>query len=169
MIFFDEIDAIGSERSASSGSSSNVNERVLAQMLTELDGIQPLTNVTIVAATNRPDVIDKALLRPGRLDIAIYVRLPDQSTRFEILKLELSKKRIADDVNVEDLVERTEKYTGAELVALCNEAGLIALTEDRMADVISESHFQRALSIIRPRILEDSLRIYQQFEKSAAN
>lgn len=89
VIFFDEIDALGGERS--SGSTTSVQERVLAQLLTELDGVTPLGDVTILAATNRPDCIDKALLRPGRLDRIVYVPLPDENTRSEILKLKLSK------------------------------------------------------------------------------
>lgn len=89
VIFFDEIDALGSERT--SGASSSVQERVLAQLLTELDGVTPLGDVTILAATNRPDRIDKALLRPGRLDRIIYVPLPDRETRQEIFKIKLQK------------------------------------------------------------------------------
>lgn len=89
IIFFDEIDALGSERS--SGSSTSVQERVLAQLLTELDGVTPLGDVTVLAATNRPDRIDRALLRPGRLDRIVYVPLPNSDTRKEIFKLKLSK------------------------------------------------------------------------------
>lgn len=89
ILFFDELDALGAERT--SGSSSSVNERVLAQLLTELDGVTPLGDVMVLAATNRPDRIDNALLRPGRLDRIIYVPLPDENTRREILKLKLSK------------------------------------------------------------------------------
>lgn len=89
IIFFDEIDALGGERS--SGSSTSVQERVLAQLLTELDGVTPLNDVTILAATNRPDRIDKALLRPGRLDRIVYVPLPDETTRKEIFRIKLEK------------------------------------------------------------------------------
>lgn len=90
VIFFDEIDALGTERS-SSGNNSSVQERVLAQLLTELDGVTPLGDVTVLAATNRPDRIDKALLRPGRLDRIVYVPLPDRETRAEIFKIKLMK------------------------------------------------------------------------------
>lgn len=89
IIFFDEIDALGGERS--SGSSTSVQERVLAQLLTEMDGVSPLGDVTVLAATNRPDRIDKALLRPGRLDRLVYVPLPDMETRREIFRLKLAK------------------------------------------------------------------------------
>lgn len=94
IIFFDEIDAIGGERS--SGSSTNVQERVLAQLLTELDGVTPLGDVTILAATNRPDRIDKALLRPGRLDRIVYVPLPDSDTRKEIFRIKLSRMPVSN-------------------------------------------------------------------------
>lgn len=93
IIFFDEIDALGGERS--SGSSTSVQERVLAQLLTELDGVTPLGDVTVLAATNRPDRIDRALLRPGRLDRIVYVPLPDQKTREEIFRIKLSKMPVS--------------------------------------------------------------------------
>lgn len=93
IIFFDEIDALGGERS--SGSSTSVQERVLAQLLTELDGVTPLGDVTVLAATNRPDRIDRALLRPGRLDRIVYVPLPDQKTREDILRIKLSKMPVS--------------------------------------------------------------------------
>ena len=93
ILFFDELDALGGERT--SGSSSRVDERVLAQLLTELDGVTPLGDVMVLAATNRPDRIDKALLRPGRLDRIIYIPLPDTNTRREILKLKLSKMPVS--------------------------------------------------------------------------
>lgn len=93
IIFFDEIDALGGERS--SGSSTSVQERVLAQLLTELDGVTPLGDVTVLAATNRPDRIDKALLRPGRLDRIVYVPLPDEETRREIFKIKLCKMPVS--------------------------------------------------------------------------
>lgn len=93
IIFFDEIDALGGERT--SGSTTSVQERVLAQLLTELDGISPLNNVTILAATNRPDRIDKALLRPGRLDKIIYMPLPDEKTRSEIFRIKLAKMPVS--------------------------------------------------------------------------
>lgn len=91
VIFFDEIDALGSERSSSNSNTSNVQERVLAQLLTEMDGVTPLGDVTVLAATNRPDRIDKALLRPGRLDRIVYVPLPDRETRADIFKIKLKK------------------------------------------------------------------------------
>ncbi|KAH7954027.1 hypothetical protein HPB49_014986 [Dermacentor silvarum] len=113
IIFFDEIDALAVHRGSTSGS-SNVGDRVIAQLLTEMDGIEKLQDVILVAATNRPDMIDQALMRPGRLDSIVYVPLPDIDTRKEILHLNLSKKPLGDDVDLEDLARKTNGYSGAE-------------------------------------------------------
>ncbi|KAH8041494.1 hypothetical protein HPB51_016939 [Rhipicephalus microplus] len=113
IIFFDEIDALAVHRGSTSGS-SNVGDRVIAQLLTEMDGIEKLEDVILVAATNRPDMIDQALMRPGRLDSIVYVPLPDFDTRKEILHLNLSKKPLGDDVDIEALTSKTSGYSGAE-------------------------------------------------------
>ncbi|KFQ25924.1 Spermatogenesis-associated protein 5, partial [Merops nubicus] len=114
ILFFDEIDALAVERGNSSGA-GNVADRVLAQLLTEMDGIEQLKDVTILAATNRPDMIDKALLRPGRIDRMIYVPLPDAATREEIFKLHFRSMPVSDDVCLAELVQHTQKYSGAEV------------------------------------------------------
>uniref|UniRef100_A0A1B0CUJ0 Putative aaa+-type atpase n=1 Tax=Lutzomyia longipalpis TaxID=7200 RepID=A0A1B0CUJ0_LUTLO len=158
IIFFDEIDAIGAEGVLNP-------ERVLAQLLTELDGVTTLDNVTIVAATNRPDLIDRALLRPGRIDRIIFVGLPDRETRREIFTIKLKKMPIGDDCSVEVLVDLTEKYSGAEIQAVCREAGISALEESLDADVIHWKHFQHALSAVRPRTSPDLLKIYEDYER----
>ncbi|XP_075785967.1 ATPase family gene 2 protein homolog A isoform X3 [Pelodiscus sinensis] len=113
VLFFDEIDALAVERGRSSGA-GNVADRVLAQLLTEMDGIEQLKDVTILAATNRPDMIDKALMRPGRIDRIIYVPLPDSETRREIFKLQFRSMPISEEVCLEELVLQTQKYSGAE-------------------------------------------------------
>ncbi|NXU11669.1 SPAT5 protein, partial [Pardalotus punctatus] len=113
ILFFDEIDALAVERGNSLGA-GNVADRVLAQLLTEMDGIEQLKDVTILAATNRPDMIDKALLRPGRIDRIIYVPLPDAATRREIFKLHFQSMPVSDEVCLAELVKHTEKYSGAE-------------------------------------------------------
>ena len=107
-----------------------MSDRVLTQLLTELDGVETLKDVIMVAATNRPDMIDKALLRPGRIDRIIYVPLPDTEARKEIFKIHLAKTPLGNDVVLQDLVERTEMFSGAEISALCREAALAALQED---------------------------------------
>ncbi|XP_041614912.1 ATPase family protein 2 homolog isoform X3 [Vulpes lagopus] len=114
IIFFDELDALAIERGSSSGA-GNVADRVLAQLLTEMDGIEQLKDVTILAATNRPDRIDKALMRPGRIDRIIYVPLPDAATRREILNLQFHSMPISNDVNLDELIFQTDTYSGAEV------------------------------------------------------
>ena len=163
IVFIDEIDALGSERGSSSNAGSNVQERVLAQLLTELDGVTALGSVTLVAATNRPDKIDKALLRPGRLDRIIYVPLPDDETRQEIFDIKLRNMPIAKDVNVIDLVELTEGYSGAEIQAICHEAAMKALEEDLNAATITKEHFKAALAIITPRTPPSLINLYSNY------
>ena len=128
IVFFDEIDAIAPTR-GSLGSDSHVTERVISQLLTELDGLEVLSNVIIIAATNRPDIIDAALLRPGRFDRLLYVPPPDKEARIQILKIHTSKKPLAEDVNMDILANHTEGYTGADIAALASAAVMLALRE----------------------------------------
>lgn len=127
IVFFDEIDAIAPTRGH--GSDSHVTERVISQLLTEMDGLEVLSNVIIIAATNRPDIIDAALLRPGRFDRLLYVPPPDKEARMQILKIHTSKKPLADDVNMDTLANQTEGYTGADIAALASAAVMLALRE----------------------------------------
>lgn len=166
IIFFDEIDAIGGERSCEgSGGGTSVKERVLAQMLTELDGVTALKNVTIVAATNRPDMIDKALMRPGRIDRIIYVGLPEMNTRREIFRIKLKKMPLADDVNLEKLVELTDGYSGAEIQAVCQEAALKALEESLESNEVYWKHFEYSLKLVKPRTSPELLKLYSDYLK----
>lgn len=164
IIFFDEIDAIGGERSASA-SGSSVKERVLAQLLTEMDGVNVLSNVTIVAATNRPDLIDSALMRPGRLDRIVYVRLPDANTRREIFRIKLSKMPLIDDFSIEQLIAQTDGYSGAEIQAICQEAALYALEESFEAKHVEWRHFEKAINSVKPRTSPELLKIYDEYFK----
>jgi len=149
-------------------------------MLTEMDGVEEgMGQVTILAATNRPDMIDKALMRPGRLDRIVYVPLPDDRTRYEILKVHTKGKPLAVDVQLDELTRLTEGYSGAEIAAVCNEAAMKAL-EDLVQylesnaenfnagkikkEHIWKTHFENALRTITPRINSDSLRIYEEFK-----
>ncbi|XP_046738767.1 ATPase family protein 2 homolog [Diprion similis] len=163
IIFIDEIDAIGGERASGSSTGSNVQERVLAQLLTELDGVTELGNVTLVAATNRPDRIDKALLRPGRLDRIVYVPLPDSETRQEIFDIKLRKMPVSTDVDINDLVYLTEGYSGAEVQAICHEAAMKALEENLNATVITKEHFKAALSMVTPRTPASLIKLYEDY------
>ncbi|WP_224332753.1 AAA family ATPase [Haloprofundus halobius] len=126
VLFFDEIDAIAGQRGASAGS-SGVTDRVVSQLLTELDGIDPLEHVSIVAATNRRNLIDEALLRPGRLDYQLEVGLPDAEARRKIFEIHTAEKPLAADVSLETLVTKTDGASGAEMEAVCREAALEAL------------------------------------------
>jgi transitional endoplasmic reticulum ATPase len=126
LIFFDEIDAIAPTRGGDFGD-SNVTERVISQLLTELDGLEILTNVVVIAATNRPDIIDPALLRPGRFDRLLYVSPPDRESRLQILRIHTKNKPLSEDVNLEQLAELSEGYTGADISSMSSAAVMLAL------------------------------------------
>ncbi|XP_003477137.2 ATPase family gene 2 protein homolog A isoform X2 [Cavia porcellus] len=164
IIFFDELDALAVERGSSSGA-GNVADRVLAQLLTEMDGIEQLKDVTILAATNRPDRIDKALMRPGRIDRIIYVPLPDAATRREIFNLQFNSMPISNEVNLDELILQTHTYSGAEIIAVCREAALLALEENIKAMCIMKKHFTQALSMVTPRIPESLRRFYEDYQE----
>ena len=125
VIFMDEIDSIAPERGT--GGDSNVTERVISQMLTEMDGLEGLNNVVVIAATNRPDIMDPALLRPGRFDKSIYIGPPDKESRKSIFGIHTGKRPMGENVDLDDLAERTEGCTGADIAAICNEAVMNAV------------------------------------------
>ena len=125
VIFMDEIDSIVPQRGT--GGDSNVTERVISQMLTELDGLESLNDVVVIATTNRPDIMDPALLRPGRFDKSIFIGPPDRESRISILKIHSAGKPLADDVRIEDLADKTDGCTGADIAAICNEAVMTAV------------------------------------------
>ena len=162
IVFFDEIDAIGGERGKGSDSTS-VHDRVLAQMLNELDGIEPLKSVLFLAATNRPDIIDKALMRPGRVDQAIYIPPPDSAARRKILEICLKKIPCADDVEVDKMVSLTSGFSGAEVTSACREAGLAALQEDINTSLVHQRHFLHAIQSIVPTITDSMIQFYENF------
>uniref|UniRef100_A0A8C2SS84 AFG2 AAA ATPase homolog A n=1 Tax=Coturnix japonica TaxID=93934 RepID=A0A8C2SS84_COTJA len=166
ILFFDEIDALAVERGNSSGA-GNVVDRVLAQLLTEMDGIEQLKDVTILAATNRPDMIDKALLRPGRIDRIIYVPLPDAATREEIFKLHFRSMPVSEEICLTELVQHTHKYSGAEITAVCREAALLALQEDINAKCIMGRHFRDALTVVTPRIPDSLIQFYADYQQQS--
>jgi transitional endoplasmic reticulum ATPase len=149
VVFFDELDAIAAERG--SGVGENVGERVVSQLLTELDGLEALEDVVVVATTNRPDLIDDALLRPGRLDRHIEVAEPDEDARREIFAIHTRDRPLADEVDLDDLAARTEGYVGADIEAVCREAATIAVREhvrdgtDVVDIELTMDHFERAL------------------------
>jgi transitional endoplasmic reticulum ATPase len=165
IIFFDEIDSLVPIRGMSSD--SYVTERVVSQLLTEMDGIESLENVIVIAATNRPDIIDPALLRPGRLEKLIYIPPPDKDDRLEILKIHTKKMPLASDVDLERIAEITEGYTGADIEALVREAGLRALRENLSATEIRMRHFEDALQVIKPSITKQMIEYYIKWFEQA--
>ncbi|XP_030740650.1 ATPase family protein 2 homolog [Echinops telfairi] len=166
IIFFDELDALAVERGSSSGA-GNVADRVLAQLLTEMDGIEQLKDVTILAATNRPDRIDKALMRPGRIDRIIYVPLPDAATRREIINLQFSGMPIGNEIDLDELIFQTDTYSGAEIITVCQEAALLALEENIQAEYVLKRHFTQALRTVTPRLPESLRRFYEGYQEKS--
>ncbi|KAJ2676028.1 AAA+-type ATPase [Coemansia sp. RSA 1085] len=165
IVFFDEIDALAVRRGAA-GDGTSVADRVLSQLLTELDGIEPLVSVTVVAATNRPDVIDPGILRPDRIDRQIYIGPPDCAAREEILRLQFRKITVASDVDVVDLAQRTSGFSGAEMVSLCQEAGIEAMAQNPNAEYVEMRHFDACLLKLKPRITHDILEFYNNWRHS---
>ncbi|KAI8981572.1 P-loop containing nucleoside triphosphate hydrolase protein [Pilobolus umbonatus] len=167
IVFFDEIDALTVKRGSTGDGGTSVADRVLSQLLNELDGIEPLVNVTVVAATNRPDIIDDALLRPGRIDRILYVGPPDLPSRKEIFRIQLRKMCCGDDVNMDTIAEKSEGCSGAEAVALCQEAALFAMEEDIHIDSVKMRHFNKALSTFTRRITPQMLKFYADFRNKS--
>jgi len=160
VILFDEIDSIVPHR-GSIDEGTRVTERIVSQLLTEIDGIEKLNNVVVIGATNRPDLIDPALLRPGRLDKIIYVPPPDYKSRLEILKVHTRKMPLAEDVDLEYIARSAEGYTGADIAAMVREAALYALREDLSASRVYMRHFIHAMSKIRPTLSDDMIKFYE--------
>ncbi len=176
IIFFDEIDSIAPVRGSNAGD-SQVTERVISQFLTELDGLEELRNVVIIAATNRPDIIDSAILRPGRFDRLLYVPPPDLEARKQIFKIRTKKTPLDEDVKVDELAKMTEGYTGADIANVCNTAMMSALREliGKAKDAqeakkkaktlkVSRKDFEEALQKIKP-ISGQELRMYERFSQ----
>lgn len=168
VIFFDEIDALATARgSDASQGSGGVADRVLSQLLTEMDGVEERKRVVVVAATNRPDILDSALLRPGRLDRLIYVPPPDFQARVEILKINLRSVPLSDDIDISDLAKNTAGFSGAEVAATCREAALFALKENINAEIVTQQHFLQAVANISPQITAKMIAFYTSFESRA--
>ncbi len=185
VIFFDEIDAIAPRRGAHLD--SGVTERIVNQLLTEMDGIGSRGDVIVIAATNRPDILDPALLRPGRFDRIIYVPAPDEKARYEILKVHTKKVPIEGDKEelLKYLAKKTEGYSGADLAALVKEAAIMAIREayqqlkekglpeselvkelNSMDIKVTKKHFEKAMEKVRPSITKDMIEFYKQFAEN---
>ena len=176
IIFFDEIDSVAPVRGSSMGD-SNVTERVISQFLTEMDGLEELRNVVIIAATNRPDIVDPALLRPGRFDRMLLVPPPDLEARKQIFRIHTKKTPLAEDVKLDDLARKTEGYTGADIASICNTAVMLSIKEHigKAKDPedakkrakglkVAKRHFDEAMQKVKP-ISSQELRMYERFSQ----
>ena len=161
IIFFDEIDSLAPRRGLSTDSHST--ERVVNQMLTEMDGLEEMHDVVIIAATNRPDMIDPALLRPGRFDRIILTPVPDKKTRKKIFEVH-TKGMPLKNVNIEALAEETAGYVGADIEAICREAAILALRKDMKAKEITMSNFKEALKEVRPSVTKEIEKAYESLK-----
>ncbi|MFW9801836.1 MAG: CDC48 family AAA ATPase [Candidatus Thorarchaeota archaeon] len=173
IIFFDELDSIAPSRGRVSGD-SNVTERMVSQLLTEMDGLESMKDLVVVAATNRPDLIDRALLRKGRFDRWIYIPPPTAKGREAIFEIYLDKMPLDNDVKTKKLVEMTENFVGGDIENLCKEAGMHALKENRTNEIefVSWRHFEEALKAVQasitPKDIADYEKMNEEFQRTAA-
>ncbi len=164
VIFFDEIDSLTGKRGEGIGNGAKATENVLNQLLAEMDGIEDLTNVIVIGATNRPDILDPALLRPGRFDRIVYVPVPEKEGRLQIIKIHTDKMPLDSSVNLEKLSEETEGYTGADMEALAREAAMLALRENMDSKKVKKEHFEKAMEKVRPSVSLSDQERYKQIE-----
>ncbi|ADE36585.1 CDC48 family AAA ATPase [Methanohalophilus mahii] len=160
IVFLDELDALAPLRGAAAGE-PQVTERIVNQLLSEMDGLEELRGVVVIGATNRPDIIDPALLRPGRFDELIMVPVPDSQTRNKILQVHTRNMMLAGDVDFSELVKQTDSFTGADIAAVCKKAGRFALREDINASKVQMQHFQKALEETGPSVTPETTRYYE--------
>jgi transitional endoplasmic reticulum ATPase len=169
IIFFDEIDSLAPRRGLNS--ESHVTEKVVNQLLTELDGLEELHDVVVIAATNRPDIVDPALLRPGRFDRMILTPVPDKATRKKVFEVH-TKNMPLKGVNLDALSEETEGYVGADIEAICREAAILTLRKDMKSKEITMADFKEALKEVRPSVTKDIEKAYEalkdQFKAATA-
>ena len=191
VLFFDELDSVGIARGSSQGDAGGAGDRVLNQLLTEMDGVGSKKNLFFIGATNRPDILDEALIRPGRLDQLIYIPLPDKPSRVSVIKAVLRKSPIAPNINFEFLGELTEGFTGADITELCQRATKAAIRESIEAEeqrkalmkenpdgdqamaeamedpvpVITRKHFEEALAAARKSVTSYDLDKFEQFRR----
>ena len=164
IVFFDEVDALAGKRGEDHG--NKVTERVLNQILAEMDGLEDLNDVLVIAATNRPDMLDTALLRPGRFDRILLVNAPTEEGRLNILNVHTKNMALTNDIKLKDLAKRTVGYTGADLESLVREAGMLALREDINAVEVKKKHFELALDKVKPSVSKSSIEVYKKIEEN---
>jgi len=164
IIFFDEIDALAGKRGVEVG--TKVTERVLNQLLAEMDGLEDLNDVLVIGATNRPDLLDPGLLRPGRFDKVLLVGAPNEEGRHQILKIHTKNMPLAKDVVLGDFAKKTTGFTGADIEAFVREAAMIALRESKETKQVKNKHFNEALKKIKPSVSKPILEVYKKIEDS---
>ena len=163
IIFFDEFDSLVPSRGM--GGDSRVTERVISQLLTEIDGLLTLQNVLVIAATNRPDLIDPAVLRPGRFDRRVFVPAPDREARLKILQIMTAEIPLEESIDLEVLVEGMDGYSGADIESVCREAAIHALRRDYEAKIVTAGDFETAMADVLPSITPDMERWYMDVSK----
>jgi SpoVK/Ycf46/Vps4 family AAA+-type ATPase len=162
VIFFDEIDAIASKR----GKTTDVTDRVLIQLLTEMDGFEGLKDILVLGATNRPDSLDSALIRPGRFDELVHISMPDVDARQKIVEIAVKSMPLGPDVDLTKISEKTSGYTGADIVNVCREAGLNSIKRDIDSDTVDWIDFEAATLKNRPRVTQEMINAYKNFESN---
>jgi transitional endoplasmic reticulum ATPase len=163
IVFLDELDAIAPRRGAYSG--SHVTESVVNQILTSIDGLESMEGVVIIGATNRPDILDTSLLRPGRFDRLLFIPAPDFDSRLEIFKIHTKNMPLSKDVSLNELAKTTEGFSGADISGLCREAAMLALRKNMNAKEVKNKHFLKAMESIRASITKDVINYYKNISK----
>ncbi len=163
IVFLDEIDSIAPRRGAYEG--SHVTDSVVNQLLTSIDGLESMDGVVVIAATNRPDIIDQGLLRPGRFDRLILLMSPDKNSRLAILKIHTKDMPLAEDVDIEELATMCEGYSGADLEALCREAAMLAVRKNMNAKIVEKKYFEEAMKSVRASITPDIIKFYAKLSE----
>jgi len=164
VIFFDEIDSLAGKRGLETG--TKVTERVLNQLLAEMDGIEDLSNVIVIGATNRPDMLDAALLRPGRFDRILLVTEPNKEGREQIFKIHTKRMPLAKDVNVKKIIDQTEGYIGADIESLVREAAMLTLRENIESKEVGMKYFEQAMKKVRPSLSKGDIEKYKKVEET---
>lgn len=163
ILFLDEIDALAPKRTEGGGGGSDVGTRLLSALLTEMDGLEGANGVIVIGATNRPQALDSALMRPGRLDVLVYVPPPDREGRLEALRVHSRALALDPTSDLEAVADKTDGYTGAELQSLCREAAFAALRSDPPSATVTTEHFTAALKEIRASVTRESIKFYERF------
>ena len=166
IVFIDEIESLASKRAGTDNASSQEGTKVLNQLLSEMDGLEEMNDVLVLAATNRPDMLDPAVLRPGRFDKILLVNTPTEEGREQILKVHTKEMPLAKNVNIKEMAKRTDGYTGADIEGVVREAGMLALRENINSKQIMKEHFDTALKKIKPSVTKSTIEIYKRIEEN---